>query len=595
VGRKEPDRFAPWVAVAATLVGAFLRFYRLGAKSFCSGEVQEALNSRSDWAFTDIQASGTDVIGWYWHNFLWRLGVESDLELWGRVLAAACGTAAVPLVYVLGTRLHSRAAGAAASVMLALSFFHVNHSQDARSLSYMTLGAVLVFVGLVRIVLDSKPRWTWGYLPGCLLLAGSHFFGFILFGMIHLAFLVVGLVLEARGNRAAASAASGAVRRLLLAAIPGSALGSVQLWASSFFFFTKDFDVGEGCPDPLTLADNVQFLRYLLTYLSGWTGWWVVPPGLLALLGILMLWWRSRVEAVLLSVWLLFPSGVLWAGKLAGKLVRLDASHMLFLVPAFCIAVSVGLVGTLRLVLRTLPKGRGGPSTLQPVLVVGAALSMALAGNGSELVRWYQRDTRLFLGHGFKEAAREITKRGVTRSDLLAFVYSPQYYEMTWYLGPVFRRNPSLTPVPIERLALGQRILLHVTDHVNYSWRRTLQGFRVMTPDGFLARGERYTGTVWAVLPVEEDLEPICGVSAYARFFETHEVYVGQRRVSPTQLPPGFELVPLPGIDLFFKRYEDAPRVRVVREVIPLLVDHAPGMSRGFIGQEIRSGRLRIP
>ena len=94
---------------------------------------------------------------WALFGWLRLVGVGAD-EGTIRLLSVLLGSAAVPLTYLLGCRLHSRAAGLAGAALLAVNAFHVVLSQEARSygmfgslvlLSYLTLDLALT-TGLRR-------------------------------------------------------------------------------------------------------------------------------------------------------------------------------------------------------------------------------------------------------------------------------------------------------------------------------------------------------------------------------------------------------------------------------------------------------------
>lgn len=105
---------------------------------------------------------------------IWRVDVHPPLYyalLWAwsklapgdaglRALSALFGVATVAVVYALGARLFSRAAGLWAAAFLAVLYLHVWYSREARMYALMVLLFSLAFLGLVMALRRERGGWT---------------------------------------------------------------------------------------------------------------------------------------------------------------------------------------------------------------------------------------------------------------------------------------------------------------------------------------------------------------------------------------------------------------------------------------------------
>lgn len=577
------NRLAFGVMLLAVAVGAFLRFYELSGKPFWVGEIQELADARHGDYFRKLMQAGTDVVGYSWHQLLWRLGVTDDLEFWHRLLAVVCGIATIPVTYLLGKRVHSAPVGAAASLVVALSFLHVNHSQDARSQAYMTFGVALSYLALIHVVLDRRWRWLPGYVLGAACLALSHIFGFVIFALQCATFFFLTFYLQVRTD---AGKRQLPLRRFLLALIPGMAVAAFEVYGSAFFVFLRHTDMGGGCPDVMTFGDRVKVVSLLFTYLGGLSGAWVLVHVALAALGGLVLWWKDRVIAVVILAWFVLPGGMLVAAKLTGRLERLDLYHLLFLLPVFAILLSLGVSTLVRLALARLNKP--APGWAGAALLLGVVLVSTTAVNAPLLSRYYERNTKLFLGEDYRSVGEFIESRGVNWKDMLAFDYSIKFVGQNYYLGELFVEGKALTPIVPKGHTFLLKIMLHHSDHLFAGDKRLLKSTHVLTFDQFEKLPRPYSGTIWVVLPHEETMQELCGVASYSAWFSSDQTHINVRMVAEEDIPPGFEIKRFEGVDLLWKQYDEAGRPQIIQEVKPLLLDYAPSMADAFV-EEFRS------
>lgn len=69
-----------------------------------------------------------------------------------RLISVVCGTACIPLVFLLGSRLAGRFAGLGAALLLALSAAQIGTSQDARAYAGLTAAALVMALAVQRLL-----------------------------------------------------------------------------------------------------------------------------------------------------------------------------------------------------------------------------------------------------------------------------------------------------------------------------------------------------------------------------------------------------------------------------------------------------------
>jgi 4-amino-4-deoxy-L-arabinose transferase-like glycosyltransferase len=203
-----------WIVAGITALAAMLRFWTITAQSFWVDEattVHEVGLSLGAMLHAIHVAETTPplyfLLGWGWTK------VFGAGELGIRSLSAVAGVALVPVVYLCGRELVSRAAGIAAATFAAVSPFLIWYSQEARS--YMLFGllsglSVLFWARALRLR-TARELVLWALVSGLALL--THFFA---------GFLVApeGLWLLWRLRSRASVAACAAVAAVQLAILP---------------------------------------------------------------------------------------------------------------------------------------------------------------------------------------------------------------------------------------------------------------------------------------------------------------------------------------------------------------------------------------
>jgi uncharacterized membrane protein len=139
VAQRRDTKLMLWGIV---VLGAVLRLYALGAKSFWLDEIASVVIARMQ---------GNSFWYWLWtqegnmalYYVMLRPWLEIHLgEATIRLLSVLPGIASIPMMYLLGKRLFSRHIGLLAALFLALSTCSVVYSQEARSYSWLVLGVI---------------------------------------------------------------------------------------------------------------------------------------------------------------------------------------------------------------------------------------------------------------------------------------------------------------------------------------------------------------------------------------------------------------------------------------------------------------------
>ena len=167
---------------AILVTGAALRLYALGAESYWLDEVAsiDLIASRTlVEVLIEVPLTDRHPPLYYAILKLWTAATGIS-EAATRAPAALFGIAALPLAYLLASRLYDRRVGLLSTALFAFSTFQLGHAQDTRMYSLLAFTTLLSFYWLVRL-LDDWGRWSLaGYVLSTLLLGYTHAFGLFL-------------------------------------------------------------------------------------------------------------------------------------------------------------------------------------------------------------------------------------------------------------------------------------------------------------------------------------------------------------------------------------------------------------------------------
>ena len=171
-----------WILATIVIAGAALRFATIGSQSYWYDEattVRELHMSLGGLLHAVAHVESTPplyyLLAWVWAK------VFGTGEVGLRSLSALAGVGAIPVAYLCGRDLASRAAGLLAAALTALSPFLIWYSQEARAYMLFALLCGLSFLFFVRALREPTTR-NLGWWAACSSLAVlTHFFaGFVI-------------------------------------------------------------------------------------------------------------------------------------------------------------------------------------------------------------------------------------------------------------------------------------------------------------------------------------------------------------------------------------------------------------------------------
>jgi mannosyltransferase len=163
--------------VALTVLGALLRFYRLGHQGFWFDEANTALLvhfSPGKMLGLIPQTESTPPL-YYCVAWVWvRVFGYSEAPL--RSLSAVCGVLLIPVVYATGAKLVSRRAGVIAAALATCSPLLIWYSQEARSYEMLALLSSVSLLTFAYARARPTPRSLTAWVIACGLALATHYY-----------------------------------------------------------------------------------------------------------------------------------------------------------------------------------------------------------------------------------------------------------------------------------------------------------------------------------------------------------------------------------------------------------------------------------
>lgn len=161
------------------LLGAVLRLYNLSGESLWHDEAvtsQIAGLKFSELISWVINTNDNNPPLYYMimHFWIYLFG-NSEFSL--RLPSAIFGTGSIFMIYMVGRLMLSKPTSLIAALILAVSVFNIEYSQEARAYSLMAFLTLCSFYFYLKILGGSKSYFTAGYVLVSLLLIYSHFYG----------------------------------------------------------------------------------------------------------------------------------------------------------------------------------------------------------------------------------------------------------------------------------------------------------------------------------------------------------------------------------------------------------------------------------
>ena len=197
------------------LAGLALRLYSLGSESIWYDEAYSVDISSKD--IIDIVRT---VMGdnyeanpplYYILLHLWT-GLTGNSEFSLRLLSAAMGSLCIVAVYALGKKMFNKNTGLVAALILSVSVYHIQMSQEARGYTLNVLLTIVSFYSLYTAVSKKNTKYTALYIVSTILLLYTHYYGIFILIAQNVFFLTVYLYNRGKKN-------TGFVRWVLIQAV----------------------------------------------------------------------------------------------------------------------------------------------------------------------------------------------------------------------------------------------------------------------------------------------------------------------------------------------------------------------------------------
>lgn len=151
------EDFAPWLAVALTLVGGWLRVFLLDNKGMWLDETFSIwLASHSTLEMMQWIVKIDQHPPFYYLLLHYWIASYGDTPYYVRLLSALFGTLTIPIIYLIGKRISSVQVGLAAAVFMCFSTFNIYYAQEARMYTLLMFNAAMAIYALTRLLTDSR-------------------------------------------------------------------------------------------------------------------------------------------------------------------------------------------------------------------------------------------------------------------------------------------------------------------------------------------------------------------------------------------------------------------------------------------------------
>jgi hypothetical protein len=328
------------IVLAVLLITAAVpRLWRLGYRSLWLDEIVTKKVAERGPAFA-VEFAARDVTP----PFHYLVAAAADRlgasDVWVRVPPAVLGTLSVPLLFLVALRCGLSPGGAGvAALLLLLSPFHIQFSQDARMYSYVVFLTVLATAALATVVSPDEKTpgrralfaWGAGFAVCSLFNVYTSYFSFLLVASQCFLLLVAGgfWLMRAREGRGKRSL------RLLVVTAVVVTIGFLP-WLPALGSLAER-EAGESAR---SFADSLAVLKAVFSDFGGRNGPISVALGILAAAGL----WRLR------KTWVGFYSVILFVLPLVA-LLGFQTKHFVssryfsYLLPQYYLLAGCGLAG----------------------------------------------------------------------------------------------------------------------------------------------------------------------------------------------------------------------------------------------------------
>ena len=171
-----------YLIIIILLLGSILRIYDLSGESLWLDEVvsiEYAKLSIADQIRSIFEQADNNPPLYYTILHFW-IDWFGDSEFSSRLPSAIFGSFSVLFIYMVGCALFDKKVGIISALILAVSEFNIQYSQEARAYSLMALLSLISYYYFLRIMVSRKTIYSVAYVVFSLLLMYSHFYGILI-------------------------------------------------------------------------------------------------------------------------------------------------------------------------------------------------------------------------------------------------------------------------------------------------------------------------------------------------------------------------------------------------------------------------------
>jgi 4-amino-4-deoxy-L-arabinose transferase-like glycosyltransferase len=429
---------------ALTLLGAALRFYRLGHFSLWDGEIFTLFISQKalPLIIPALRDFGAHPPMWF---FVTRAFDTFGWNEWMlRAPSALVGILAIPALYLVGKRAGNATVGLIAALLLACAPLAVLYAQVGRMYSIILPLTALMLYAMTRALQTKQWRWWLALSVFSALIVYNQYLSLL---AVASAYLTAGLILLAqtlthsplRGEEGGVKPISpclvgegAGVRSLLRDFFKRTA----RLWGSFGAFWlllapllplmAKNFfqrQLGRealAASSPVTV--NFDFLRALFLDLAG-NEWLLLLSGIFIAAGLLLSLRRRDLRSLLLAVtWF----GIVFVVVMVIHPRRFPSRYVLHLLPVYILLTAHGIfltgewLGHRVTRMNAMRSARAFMGVATAALVVLAAFELAGTYRGTQEISRGERTTALLLNGGWRELAQYLEQH-VAPGDIVVY------------------------------------------------------------------------------------------------------------------------------------------------------------------------------
>jgi 4-amino-4-deoxy-L-arabinose transferase-like glycosyltransferase len=257
-----------YILTSILILAAVLRFYHLDFQSIWLDEIHTLIEGNPKMSykeFHDIMILREQMPHLYFYSVKAFSFIFGHTTFIVRMFSAIIGVLTVYSIYLLGKEIYNKKVGLIAATFLAVNYFHISYSQEARPYILLSLFTVLAFYRLIIFIKDSTIKNAILYGIFTSLMINTHFFGLfvVVSQFILLLYFLFELPKNERKKYFLASSLSGFVALFLW--IPSIKIFLIVAEIKSFWIQPPTLEVYTGLfREFFGNAESVVFIAYLL-------------------------------------------------------------------------------------------------------------------------------------------------------------------------------------------------------------------------------------------------------------------------------------------------------------------------------------------